>query len=250
MHAPAPGEGAELGNRARFLGLAREMHATEARVHAARRQGLAAEERMRTARAERRVYLIDQGDGMSELRALLPVELATAIHDRLTRQAHTLTQTDDEARNLDQLRAMTAPVTGSVRAVDTYRPPARLRALIEAQSPVCVSPAAIARPAPAISTTARPGPTAGPRAPTTFSPSARATTRSSTRPVGTSSATLTTPPLPSGPRRPGSSPSPSRHRLGQCSARQHRHPTTNRLRTRNPVHTVPSRRRSAAPRGP
>ena len=181
------------------------------RVLAARLLGRSADERMQQARADRCVYVVDLGDSTSELRTVLPSEIATAIHERLSAQARALTNAaPEEPRSLDQLRAdlaadlllvsdpstlhasardiranitvtvpvlsmlgtdthpvtmdgvvpipmrdarryaagqpiwlraLTDPVSGTVLAVDTYRPAARLRAQIEAQSPTWVFPA-------------------------------------------------------------------------------------------------------------
>ena len=91
------------------------------RVLAARLLGRAADERMRAARAERCVTLLDRGDGMSELRVVLPIKLGTAIHERLTAQARAITAADPkEARSVDQLRADHG--AGAVRARRRHAP--------------------------------------------------------------------------------------------------------------------------------
>ncbi|MGO2111139.1 MAG: hypothetical protein ACTH31_05960, partial [Pseudoclavibacter sp.] len=79
----------EYEERALELSEGRTAGSLKDRCHklAARLLGSTAEERKRAARASRRVWLRDVGDGMCEVSALVGADLGAAIHDRLTQQA-------------------------------------------------------------------------------------------------------------------------------------------------------------------
>ncbi|WP_193510065.1 HNH endonuclease signature motif containing protein [Cryobacterium sp. BB736] len=75
-----------------------------AQLTAARLGATPFEERHKKAREERRVWVTECEDGMSQVAAMLPTVLAEGIWDRLTKQAKAVTDTGDP-RTRDQLRA-------------------------------------------------------------------------------------------------------------------------------------------------
>ncbi|MGO2113234.1 MAG: DUF222 domain-containing protein [Pseudoclavibacter sp.] len=66
---------------------------------ASRLLGQTAEQRKRAARAGRRVWIRDAGDGMSELGALLSADIAAGIYDRLTEQAAAIARSNRDDVN-------------------------------------------------------------------------------------------------------------------------------------------------------
>lgn len=95
---------------------ARRLAKILAEKHAARTM----EERHAEARAERRVWIAELGDGMAELRAVMDAVSAFAIHDRLSRQAHVVCAAERAERD----RALADPLSTSVpqpRTVDQAR---------------------------------------------------------------------------------------------------------------------------------
>jgi len=101
---------AETPNRARRLAK------LLAEKHAARTM----DERHSEARAERRVWIVELGDGMAELRAVTDAVSAYAVHDRLSRQAHVVCAAERAERD----RALADPRSTTVpqpRTVDQAR---------------------------------------------------------------------------------------------------------------------------------
>ena len=78
-----------------------------ARIIAERVHPISLQERHDTAVKDRCVFVTDQGDGMSELRALLTSVEAHEIYNRLSKQAHLVKTAagSDDARGIDQIRA-------------------------------------------------------------------------------------------------------------------------------------------------
>lgn len=75
-----------------------------AQLTAAKLSNVPFEERHKKAREQRRVWVTECEDGMSQVAAMLPTVFAEAIWDRLTQQAKAIADTGDP-RTRDQLRA-------------------------------------------------------------------------------------------------------------------------------------------------